>query len=152
MSPTAGGGNRMRISNGDLGQPQHSEVTGWKKSSPLLLPCKSTRVILSTVPPAGRASGSPSHARRGWGFSGEAELGVCASALLPDGSATMEPEKAVCARSTQSCRACVCTCKGVCVYTCFYRQVWTAVMCDFVMNIQILMHLCLLLLCMEMCK
>lgn len=61
----------------------------------------------------------------------------------------MEPEKAVCAGAH---RAAELVCTFVCMHMCFYMQVWAAVMHDFVLNIQILMHLCSLLLCMEMWK
>lgn len=75
------------------------------------------------MPPAGRVAGSPSHTPRGWGFSGEAELGVCASVPLQDCSPTMEPEKAAC---TAACsvgelayvhaRVCVCVSMQVCAH------------------------------------
>lgn len=74
---------------------------------------------------------------QGLGFSGEAELGVCASVPLQDCSATRGPEKAVCTGRVQHCRACVCVHAMVRVCTCFHMQVWTAVMCSSVLNMQI---------------
>lgn len=118
---------------------RHSEVTGWKKPSPLLLLQKSTWVILSTVPPAGRASGSPSHTPRGWGFSGEVELGVCIFAgSLSDNGARKGRVHAW--RAVWSLNACM----PVCVHVCLHTHVWTAGMCSYGC-------LCICVVCCRVC-
>lgn len=73
------------------------------------------------MPPTARASGSPSHAPRGRGFSGEVELGVCVSAPLQDRSATKEPEKARCTHRVQHGQACRCAGKSVCMQACAHE-------------------------------
>lgn len=97
------------------------------------------------MPPTGRASGSPSHAPRVWGFSGEVELGVCVSAPLQDRSATKEPEKARCTHRVQHGQAAgmqvrVCACR--CVHTSLHALMRMAMMRGGDIYMRMLMDLC----------
>lgn len=111
------------------------------------------------MPPAGRASGSPSHTPRGWGFLGEVELGACASAPLQVRSAQWSQKR--------QCVHLICKIgESVCVHTRVYVCVHTYA------SVQMFRHafvdgcairlcyvatdayvsVCVLLLCLNMCK